>query len=129
MQCYQTTNKGAKVSADNYGVVHRTQDGKFGLSMGFASDDMELSLDRPYFYAESLREVVQFADEEYFEYGWSYAQDISERLMDLAENVEWDGVESPPAPIQMADPELERLLREEEEIERRAGRKSFGGWL
>jgi hypothetical protein len=76
------------MSADNYGIVHRTNDGKFGLTMGFASDDDAPFLDRPYFVSESLREVVDYADKEYFEYGWSYHPTVSDWLMELAEERE-----------------------------------------
>lgn len=65
------------MSADNYGVVHRHRGG-WGLSMGFASDDedgRELDLSRPYFTAPTRREVEEYADTEYFEYGWSVRRD------------------------------------------------------
>lgn len=56
------------MSADNYGIIHRHGDG-WGITMGFASDDREPNLDRPYFTAPTLAEVEAHADDEYFEYG------------------------------------------------------------
>jgi hypothetical protein len=77
------------VSADNYGIVHEVEDKDeglmYGLSMFFASDDTDPPrYDHPYFTG-SLREVVKFADEEYFEYGWSYDDKLQDHLIDLAE--------------------------------------------
>lgn len=79
------------MSADNYGIVHRTPDGKFGLSMGFASDDTPTTLDRPYVTADTFEEITQIASEEYFEYGWSYDASI------------WEGPE-------MAAAQIDRLI-------------------
>lgn len=71
------------MSADNFGVVHRHGD-EFGLSMGFASGDDSVDLSRPYFTG-SLKEVVKQANSEYFEYGWSYADDVEASLVASAE--------------------------------------------
>lgn len=68
------------MSADNYGIIHKTSDGKYGLTMGFASVDEGPTLDRPYFTADTLREVVDYADREYFEYGWSMTEDLGREV-------------------------------------------------
>lgn len=68
------------MSADNFGVVHMHGDG-YGLSMFFASDENEeLDFSRPYFTSDDIQEVTEFAEEEYFEYGWSYQQELLRRM-------------------------------------------------
>lgn len=57
------------MSADNFGVIH-PHEGGWGLSMVFASDERVPDLSRPYFTAESVWEVIDHANEEYFEYGY-----------------------------------------------------------
>lgn len=74
------------MSADNYGVIHRTEDGKFGLVMGFASDDHPVDLTKPYFTADTLTEVVEFANGEYFEYGWSFEKSLQDSLLEESSN-------------------------------------------
>ena len=59
------------MSADNYGTIHKTPDGKYGLSMGFASYEGPVDLSRPYFVDEDLDKVIDFANKEYFEYGYT----------------------------------------------------------
>lgn len=62
------------MSADNYGVIHSYEDA-YGLSMGFASVEEPLDLSHPYFTG-TLEECRAEAESEYFEYGWSYHDDI-----------------------------------------------------
>lgn len=71
------------MSADNYGIVHKHGDG-FGLSMYFASDERTAEEQgfHPYITAPTLTEMVAKADEEYFEYGWSYDAVIQAELLE-----------------------------------------------
>ena len=65
------------MSADNYGVVHKLLDGSgFGLTMAFMSDNEEPDLSKPFFKSEILEEVIDYADNYYFEYGWNYIPEI-----------------------------------------------------
>jgi len=68
------------MSADNYGIIHKHGE-IWGLTQLCASSDEygPVSSYKPYFTAPTLDEVVAFASNEYFEYGFTIHSSAQER--------------------------------------------------
>lgn len=64
------------MSADNYGIIHKSPNG-YGISQFFASAESEENdLSHPYHETQTLGEMIAFANTAYFEYGYSVMDDI-----------------------------------------------------
>lgn len=74
------------MSADNYGIIHRTYDGRFGVTSFFASVTDSTYPRNPDITCDTLTEAVDYAQEQCYEYGWSYSPELNNEILRSMEN-------------------------------------------
>lgn len=96
-----TPTGGTAVSADNYYLIRKREDGKFCAVMGFASDDHEPTVEFRHKSFATVVEAVLWASDEYTEYGVRVHPEcgsdrtpatisLQRRLFDECESAGWD---------------------------------------